>query len=69
MANLNVFADPSVAGDTIPGTPVPICLITHPYAKEIAHVATGGRFSFDITMNPLDLFHSAGIRRRPALQW
>ena len=60
MANLNVFADPSVPGDTIPGIPVPICLITHPYAKEIAHVTTGVPSIFDKTMNPLDLFQTFG---------
>jgi hypothetical protein len=59
MANFDTFPDPTVPGDPIPGDAIPVSLITHPFAKQIANVATGGKFSFtDGDMHVLDLFHT-----------
>lgn len=57
--NLTPFPDPNVPGDPIPGEAVPLSWIPEPFAKELcSQVATGGRFSFDPNMSPLDLFSS-----------
>jgi hypothetical protein len=63
MSSLDNFPDPSSPQDPIPGDPIPVSLITQPFAQELgANVGTGGTFSFDQTnptkTNPLDLFHT-----------
>jgi hypothetical protein len=55
--NLDTFPDPSIQKDPIPGSAIPVSMIQDAAGREFISVATGGAFSFDHTMNPLDLFY------------
>jgi hypothetical protein len=55
--NLDTFPDPLIKKDPIPGDAIPVSMIQDAAGgRELINISTGGQFTFDHTMNPLDLF-------------